>query len=163
MTWLGNGIRQLLKLKTLSLLANIVFTAFLTVQLSHVLQGYIKPQTTRTWDEYVRLEDMEFPLVIKICVVPGFNQTALREVGYKDTLSYFVGRDVGFGLDFRKSANSTYSWVGHTNDSRTVEEVLAKVVGYQIENIIHSVTVWDTRFHQYTTRIPEGLNGELPK
>ena len=78
MTW--SWIKQLLALKTLRILANIVFTAFLTVQLANVLEGYIKPKTTRTWDEYVRLEDMEFPLVIKICVIPGFNQTALRKV-----------------------------------------------------------------------------------
>ena len=79
-------IRQLFTLKTLWVSANIVFTALLAVQLSHVLQGYIKPQNTRTWDEYARLEDLEFPLVIKICISPGFNQTALREVGYEDTL-----------------------------------------------------------------------------
>ena len=137
MTWLGNAIRQLLKLKTLSVLASIVFTAFLTVQLANVLQGYIKPQTTRTWDEYARLEDMEFPLVIKICVVPGFNQTALRELGYYDTFSYFVGRD------HYENDISTYGWAGHTNDSRTVEEVLAKVEGTQLENIIKEVYVWD--------------------
>ena len=74
---------------------------------------------------------------------------------YKDIFSYFVGRDVGFGRDYRKSATSTYSWVGHTNDSRTVKEVLAKVVGYQIENIIHSVSVWDIKEHDFIN-IPLG-------
>ena len=122
-------IRQLFTLKTLWVSANIVFTALLAVQLSHVLQGYIKPQTTRTWDEYARLEEMEFPLVIKICVIPGFNQTAVREFGYKDIFSYFVGRK---DSDYYTS----YDWAGHTNYSGTVKEVLAKVVGYQIENII---------------------------
>ena len=74
---------------------------------------------------------------------------------YKDIFSYFVGRDVGFGRDYRKSATSTYSWVGHTNDSRTVKEVLAKVVGYQIEEIIHSVSVWDIKEHDFIN-IPLG-------
>ena len=128
-------VRQLFGLKTLWILANIVFTAFLTVQLANVLEGYIKPQTTRTWDEDVRLEDMEFPLVIKICVIPGFNQAALQEVGYKDTISYFLGS---------YNNNSAYGWAGHTKDSgrsSTVEEVLAKVSGHQIEEIIRSVSV----------------------
>ena len=111
--------------------------SFFTIQLAHVLQGYIKPQTTPTWDEYAGLEDMEFPLVIKICVSPGFNQTALREVGYQDTFAYFLGRDE-YG-----NVNSTYGWAGHTNESRTVEEVFAKVEGYQLENIIKEVSVWD--------------------
>jgi len=33
--------------------------------------------------------------------------------------------------------------MGHTNDSRTVEEVLERVEGYQLENIIKEVFVWD--------------------
>ena len=134
---------SLLGLKTIWISANIVFTTFLTVQLANVLEGYLKPQTTRTWDEYARLDEMEFPLVIKICVIPGFNQTALQELGYKDTISYFLGR-VSY------NNNSVYSWAGHTKDSErssTVEEVLAKVSGYQIEEIIRSVSVWDFEEH----------------
>ena len=139
-------IRRLLGLKTIWISANIVFTTFLTVQLANVLEGYIKPQTTRTWDEDVRFEDMEFPLVIKICVIPGFNQTALQDFGYKDTFSYFLGREDKF------NNNSAYGWAGHTKDSgrsNTVEEVLAKVSGYQIEEIIHSVLVYDIKEHNH--------------
>ena len=97
-------------LKTLWILANIVFTTFLTVQLANVLEGYLKPQTTRTWDENARLENMEFPLMIKICVIPGINQTALQEVGYKDTFSYFLGQEDKF------DNNSAYGRAGHTKD-----------------------------------------------
>ena len=128
-------------LNTLWILSNVVFTAFLTVQLAHVLEGYVKPQTTRTWDEYARLEDMEFPLVIKICVIPGFNQTALEELGYYDASSYFLGRDK------YDNYNSTYGWAGHTKDSNTVEKVLKKVGGYQIEKFIEYVSIWDTKEH----------------
>ena len=133
MTW--SWIKQLLTFKIFWILVNIVFTALLTVQLSHVLQGYIKPQTTRTWDEYARLEDMKFPLVIKICVIPGFNQTALQELGYKDTYSYFLGREDSY------NDNHTYGWAGHTKDLGTVKEVLAKVGGHQIEKIIEFLYV----------------------
>ena len=87
---------------------------------------------------------MEFPLVIKICVIPGFNQTALQELGYKEAFSYFVGRDKYY------NDNSTYGWAGHTKGPGrpiTVEEVLAKVSGYQIEEIIRSVSVWDFEEH----------------
>ena len=83
----------------------------MTVQLAYVLEGYVKPETTRTWDEYEHFAEMEFPLVIKICVIPGFNQTALRELGYKEAFSYFVGRDKYY------NTNSTYSWAGHTKGS----------------------------------------------
>ena len=81
---------------------------------------------------------MEFPLVIKICVVPGFNQKALREVGYEDTYAYFLGlNDIDNGNNF--------GWAGHTGDSGTfgtVEEVLAKVSDFKIEQIVELITVW---------------------
>ena len=139
-------IRQLLTMKTLWISANIAFTAFLTVQLAYVLEGYVKPETTWTWDEHEQLEELEFPLVIKICVIPGFNQTALRELGYKETFSYFLGRDI------YNNYNATYSWAGHTKGSGrpiTVEEVLAKVSGHQFEKIIKSVIVWNIKEHNF--------------
>ena len=64
--------------KTLWIIANITCTWILTVQLIHVLEGYINPTITRTFKEEVPLHDMDFPLVIKVCVIPGFNQTALH-------------------------------------------------------------------------------------
>ena len=78
-------IKQLFTMKTLLIMANIAFTVILAVQLSHVLEGYFKPTTTRTWEEEVPLKDMGFPLVIKVCVIPGINQSALIEMGYDNT------------------------------------------------------------------------------
>jgi len=86
-------MRDLCKLKTVWVLANIVFITLLVVQLAHVLGGYINPQTRHTWEEGEPLGNIDFPLVMKICVNPGFNQTALQEVGYKDTYSYFFGAE----------------------------------------------------------------------
>ena len=74
---------NLFTLKTLWVMVNIVFTAFLTVQLVHIFERYIRPQTTRTWEEKVPLKDLEFPLVIKVCVIPGFNQTALQDTSVR--------------------------------------------------------------------------------
>ena len=71
--------------KSLWVLANLVCTALLALQLGHVLEGYVNPTITRTWEEEVDLEDIDFPVTIKICVIPGFNQTALHEVGYGGT------------------------------------------------------------------------------
>ena len=130
--------KDVFTIKTVWVLANLAFTALLTVQLTQVLGGYIKPQITQTWEEEVPLGAMEFPLVIKICVVPGFNQTALREVGYEDTYAYFLGLD---NID----NGNVFGWAGHTGDSGTfgtVEEVLAKVSDIKIEQIVELLTVW---------------------
>ena len=116
--------RNLFTLKTLWVMVNIVFTAFLTVQLALIFERYVRPQTTRTWEEKVPLKDLEFPLVIKVCVILGFNQTALQEVGYRDTFAYFVG------LEDQEGSSRLYGWAGHSEDSGifgTVEDVLAKI------------------------------------
>ena len=80
------------KKKILWILVKLACTALLTVQLAFVLGGFIKPAITRTWEEEVPLQDIDFPVVMKICVSPGFNQTALHEVGYEDTWHYFLGQ-----------------------------------------------------------------------
>ena len=54
---------------------------------------------------------------------------------------YFLGRDK------YDNYNSTYGWAGHTKDSNTVEKVLTKVGGYQIEKFIEHVSIWDTKEH----------------
>ena len=129
--------RRIFTIKTLWMLANLVCTAILTVQLGHVLEGYIKPTITRTWEEKVLLQDIDFPVVIKICVVPGLNQTALWEVGYNDTWSYFLGQS--------KFNSSVFGWAGHAEDSGTigtVGEIMAHVSDYKIENVFKRVFVW---------------------
>ena len=76
-------------------------------------------------------------LVEKICVIPGFNQTALHEVGYQATWEYFICRS--------KFNGSVFGWAGHDNDSRilgTVEVILAHVTDYKVENVIDKVWVW---------------------
>ena len=83
-------IKRVFTLKTLWMLANITCTIILTVQLSIVFEGYISPTLTRTWEEEVPLENMNIPLVIKVCVIPGFNQTALQEMGYRETWDYLA-------------------------------------------------------------------------
>ena len=123
--------------KTIWVLANLACTVVLAIQLTHVLEGYLKPTITRTWEEEVPLQDIEFPLVIKICVVPGFNQTALLEAGYQNTYSYFAGQS--------RFNNTLFGWAGHTEDSGTlgtVEDILAQVSDNEIENIFDRIFVW---------------------
>ena len=129
------GMRDLCKLNTLWVLANIAFTALLLVQLANILEGYIHPQTRHTWEKKEPLQNIEFPLVIKICVKPAFNQTALKEVGYKDTFSYIVG------VNDSDSYSQIYGWAGHTEGSKTfgtVEEVLSKVV-FKKRDIVQNI------------------------
>ena len=129
--------RRFFTKKTLWIFANLLCTAILTVQLGFVLERFFRPTITSTWEEEVLLEDIDFPVVINICVNPGFNQRALHEVGYNDTLSYFLGQS--------RFNNSIIGWGGHTKDSGpigTVGEILAQISDYKVENIFQLLRVW---------------------
>ena len=130
------NIKRFFTMKTLLLLANITFTIILAAQLSQVLGGYFKPSNTRTWEEEVPLKDIDFPLVMKICVNPGFNQSALFEMGYDNTWKYFIGQSRFHHLMFE--------WAGHTKDLKlkgSVEKVLRHVTVYGMKNILDSLVV----------------------
>ena len=71
---------------------NVLCALILIAQLGSVLSNFINPTVTHTWEKDLTLENMEFPVVFKICVIPGFNTTALKEAGYEDSFNYFLGR-----------------------------------------------------------------------
>lgn len=132
-------VEMLTNVKWLWVLVNLFCTVVLTIQLANILEGYIKPSLTRTWEEELMLRDIDFPVIVKVCVIPGFNEKALREAGYQDTWFYFLGQSM---FDDTK-----YGWAGHTNQSettkvRTVEEVLDEIGNYDIENVLQDIYVW---------------------
>ena len=59
----GRRWRRIFTIEALWFLANLVCTAILIVQLAYVLEDYVKPKITHTWDEEEPLEDMDFPVV----------------------------------------------------------------------------------------------------
>ena len=122
-------------MKTLWILINITCAGILAVQLFHVLTGYLKPTITRTGEKEVPLQDMDFPLVIKVCVNPGLNQAALQELGYKGTWEFFLGQS--------RFNRSVYGWAGHTKNSgkiKSVKEILEHVGDSKIEKIFSYIS-----------------------
>jgi hypothetical protein len=106
-----------------SWLLHLACLAALLVQLGSVLwNGYIRPSVTNTVVEQIKLKDMDFPVVLKICVTPGFNLTAIKEMGYApDAYSYFLGRS---------NYNETIlGWAGHSNSTPEVQGSVAEVLG----------------------------------
>ena len=67
------------------------FIAFV-VQFGFVIGNFIKTTTTNTNVKERGLKDIGFPLVLKICVRPGFNETAIKNAGYKHSFDFFCGR-----------------------------------------------------------------------
>ena len=65
--------------------------------------------------------EIEFPVIFKICIYPGINNTALKEVGYSEIWDYFTGKS-----DHNKSF---YGWAGHTADGKIFSSVKVKYQG----------------------------------
>ena len=105
---------------------------------------------TRTRVEERDFSEIEFPLTIKVCVSPGFNDTMLREVGYDDTFSYFLG--------LSRFNQSFFGWAGHTNtlDSvGNVSSVLDMVKNHTPEDVIEDAHVWTTEREHVTIPIDQ--------
>ena len=117
------------------LLANIACFIAFTVQFGNVFVGNIWPQHTNTHMEEKKLLDIDFPVIFKICVRPGFNSTAFWELGYKRTpWQFFTGRS--------RFNSSIYGWAGHTNQSGvqgTVQEVVDRVRMHKVKDVLKKI------------------------
>ena len=108
--------------------------------------GYIRPSVTNTRVEEMKLKDMGVPVIVKICVAPGFNETAIKEMGYDASrvYGYFGGRS--------KYNQTILGWAGHTNISGvkgSVAEVLKRVRAHTADEVISGVMFkgWDNTWH----------------
>ena len=88
--------------------------AFL-VQITTLIAGMINPKETLIRTEKVDFDQIDFPLVFKICIKPGFNETELKILGYRNSLDYLMGKS--------KYNESLFGWAGHTADGKTVSNV----------------------------------------
>ena len=114
-------------------LINIACILAATIQLGFILESFIKPTLLNTSVKEIDLQDIDFPIEIKICAQPGFNETALEEMGYEEGIwSYFKGKS--------RFNSSIIGWAGHTADfgvKSSVEEVLNKMRNHRIKDIIN--------------------------
>ena len=113
--------------------------AFL-IQLWSVLESFLSPYLTTTRQETKPLRDINFPLVFKVCVKPGFDTSALEEEGYEVTQ--------GLGDFFRGKSrynSSLYGWGGHTSSGGVragVREVLERVAPRNVHNVFGGVSIY---------------------
>ena len=102
------------------------------IQLGFILEGFIRPTLLNTSVKEIDLQEIDFPIEIKICAQPGFDETALKEMGYKQGIwNYFRG--------ISQFNRSIIGWAGHTADFEvkgSVEEVFNMVRNHNIEDIV---------------------------
>ena len=101
-------------------------------------RGFIYPTLLNMDASEIDLQDIEFPLDIKICAEPGFNETAIEEAGYdgKSPWKYFTG--------VSRFNSSIVGWAGHTKDfgiKGSVEGIFKKVRSHVAEEVMSMIRV----------------------
>ena len=69
----------------------LVCLAFFGYFMVKLVLSYINPNTLKTTIAQKSLADMDFPLVFKLCVKPGYDLEGLNALGYGDIFDYFKG------------------------------------------------------------------------
>ena len=92
----------------------VCLIAFL-IQTSTLINGMLNPKETLIGTNKVGFEKIEFPLIFKICIKPGFNDTELRNLGYLNGFRYLMGMSL-----YNKSH---FGWAGHTQEGDIVSNV----------------------------------------
>ena len=70
----------------------------------------LNPSETFTKYQETPLDQIDFPIIFKICLKPALNLTLLQSAGYKTIKTYFLGRSW--------HNTSLYGWAGHGTDGR---------------------------------------------
>ena len=92
----------------------LCLVAFL-IQTSTLINGMLNPKETLIGTKKVDFEKIEFPLIFKICIKPGFNDTELRNLGYLNSLTYLLG--------ISRYNKSNFGWAGPTPEGGIVSNV----------------------------------------
>jgi hypothetical protein len=88
------------------------FAVVFLVQLCSLVHSALYPTELYTTMRKEPLTRENFPLTFKLCVTPGFNETALYEAGYDSAYHYNMGWS---------RFNGTFGgWAGHTLDGGTL-------------------------------------------
>ena len=78
------------------------------IQVFLLIVEQISPTQTETNQKEIKMEEIEFPVIFKICFKNSFDLDKLKEVGYKSVWNYFKGES--------KFNDSIYGWAGHRKD-----------------------------------------------
>ena len=88
-------------------LINVACLVIFIVQALELVIQYRNPEFTTTSVEYTRLDEIEFPILFRVCVNPGFKSDKLSQYGYSDLVGYFHGKN--------SKGSSVIGWTGHSN------------------------------------------------
>ena len=88
--------------------------------------GYYQlyPTETSTRLSERKLDDLDFPVLFKICLNPAFNEDNIKEVGYYSLWSYFTGK----GRWRNRNGAAVYGWAGHWENGSIVSSIKGELI-----------------------------------
>ena len=90
------------------------FTAFI-IQMCIIANDHLYPSETVSHRVEKKLDEIQFPVLFKICIKPAFNLKELQNAGYYSIWDYFTGQS--------RYDKSVYGWAGHTTDGKVYGSV----------------------------------------
>ena len=94
-------------------------TAFI-VQMGILASNQINPRATVSNMEEKSLDNIDFPVVFKICIKPAFNISELYRVGYASIWEYFIGQS--------RHNGSVFGWGGHYESGSSIGSAAGKMI-----------------------------------
>jgi hypothetical protein len=99
---------------------------------------------------------MDFPLIFKICVNPGFNETVVYEAGYDNIGMYFLGRS--------RFNYSKVGWAGHTNTlgvQGSVAEVLSRIRQHTAGDVFKKMFLQSVDGQRFEISLDHAFSGQI--
>ena len=126
------NIFEKLKIKqNIFLFVQAAFAFAFLIQSYSIVRGVIKPTETSIFVEEKPLE--ELPILLKICVHPGFNVDILQTEGYENINMYFGGI-------YKENDNVTkYGWGGKL--TKNVRELYNRVRSHNVSDVISKIDI----------------------
>ena len=104
----------------------IEVSCFLLFLIHISIIGYYQlyPTETSTRLSERKLDDLDFPVLFKICLNPAFNEDKIKEVGYYSLWSYFTGK----GRWRNSNGGAVYGWAGHWENGSIVSSIKGELI-----------------------------------
>ena len=80
-----------------------------------IANDHLYPSETVSHRVEKKLDEIQFPVLFKICIKPAFNLKELQNAGYHSIWDYFTGQS--------RYDKSVYGWAGHTKDGKVYGSV----------------------------------------
>ena len=109
-------------MKTLIIIFNLSLFIACLVHIFSILHNYLYPDMPINKEYEKNLEDIEFPLIFKLCFQQHNETKILQSLGYERIYMFYMGRSM--------YNSSLFGWNGHVKNGSTLESTEGMIVKF---------------------------------